>query len=966
MIRKKYTYIFILFVLIAGVMGQNLFPTGVAAISASNWQAGRIIDDSIFTDSSSMTASQIQTFLNNLVPNCDTYGTQPATEWGRSDLTHAQYAQTQGWAAPPYVCLKNYYEVPKTSPGLGIPDNSYNHNGNAPSGSISAAQMIYNAAQQYNISPKVLLIKIRSESSGPLTTDSWPLQSQYTYAMGAHCPDSGPGNSPNCDPNYAGFSIQISESAALLRYYIDNMSQPWWPYKKVGSNVIQYSPTVSCGSSAVSITTSATAALYTYTPYQPNAAALAAGYGTAPCGAYGNRNFWLYYNDWFGSSTDDSLLYSVIQGPNSPALYLQTPAGKYYIPTLATMQDWGIQNLPVQQVSQAYIDGLTTNSWLGRLLVDDWGNYFMVDNGTIHYIRNASYLPLWGLSANTAVHSLGLVYSMQDTTWAGRFVQDQAQPTGSIYLLDNGTKRLVPNTTMLYNWRYTPDMLTTVSAAYLSSIPTGANVTQYATDGTTSYVVDSGQRLSLAGADVQNAFYGSQTAGTYDPSTLSFLPTTGSSPFVVDTTTGQWFMLENGKKHYIASLNLAQIWGQSATSPTIPLSDAFLSTLTDGGDLTYVVQTASPSQYWLIDGKKHYIASTDVAQAWLAPNTTPPIYSSQSLDLLAQGPNATTEIHAGNSPYTYEMDNGIKHYLMTASAQNAWGNTVMGTSDQLVASVPEGVFVNYLVKDPSGNAYLLMNGQLYPIDPSYYDVWGVGSTTPTISAQAVSRYPVATTLKAFIRIGSASYVMTQGGNKTPINTYADTYQITSLGATTLPNDYFNTTDQASYLVKSSDPTNTGIWLIRNGSKMTLTGEQAITYGYLSRGVPLTSLSPATLTAIPNDSAQPSFLIQSQSSGIKLLSFGYGLGFSDGDTLNSYMGPSNQTLQVSPSIFNAFALKKGATRLVVDDQGNYYWMDGGAKHHIPTLSVLAHYRSVSATYLEGTTMNLIPLGSEQDQ
>jgi hypothetical protein len=51
------------------------------------------------------------------------------------------------------------------------------------------------------------------------------------------------------------------------------------------------------------IENSATAALYNYTPYQPNQAALNNLYGTGDgCSAYGNRNFWRIFNDWFGSS----------------------------------------------------------------------------------------------------------------------------------------------------------------------------------------------------------------------------------------------------------------------------------------------------------------------------------------------------------------------------------------------------------------------------------------------------------------------------------------------------------------------------------------------------------------------------------------------------------------------------------------------------------------------------------------
>ena len=287
------------------------------AISGGDWRAGRIIDDLVFTDKNAMNPDQIQVFLNNMVGTggngrvagqCDTNGV------GTSELgggTRAQYGAAHNNPAP-FTCLKDYYEVPKIVPGPGMPASNY---GGAPipAGARSAAQLIWDAAQKYSINPKVLLVTIQKESVGPLTTDDWPFSSQYTYAMGAHCPDSGPGGSANCDPNYAGFSIQISESAALLRYYLDNMSQPWWQYKTVGINSILYNPNTSCGRSDVNIETQATAALYTYTPYQPNNAALSvvtdsSPGGTVPCGAYGNRNFWWYYKKWFGVVyVDDSL-----------------------------------------------------------------------------------------------------------------------------------------------------------------------------------------------------------------------------------------------------------------------------------------------------------------------------------------------------------------------------------------------------------------------------------------------------------------------------------------------------------------------------------------------------------------------------------------------------------------------------------------------------------------------------------
>jgi len=291
------------------ILSINILSTSSAgAVSAADWKAGRIIDDAVFANKDDMTVAEIQTFLNNRVGTgsngvsgrCDTNGTK-ASELGGG--TRAQYGAAHGNPAP-FTCLKDYYEVPKLAPGPGMPASNYG--GVAiPSGAKSAAQLIWDAAQRYNISSRVLLIKLQTESAGPLTTDDWPFLRQYNFAMGAHCPDSGPEGSANCDVNYAGFSIQISESAALLRYYLDNMTKSWWSYKKPyqNNNIMWNVVERGCGASNVYIETKATAALYTYTPYQPNQAALNNMYGTGDgCSAYGNRNFWRTYNDWFGST----------------------------------------------------------------------------------------------------------------------------------------------------------------------------------------------------------------------------------------------------------------------------------------------------------------------------------------------------------------------------------------------------------------------------------------------------------------------------------------------------------------------------------------------------------------------------------------------------------------------------------------------------------------------------------------
>ena len=265
--------------------------TPASAVSGSDWQVGKIIDDALFYDNSSMSTSQIQSFLNSKVPRCDTWGAQPASDQGYPSLTRAEYAQKAGWPAPPYICTRDYYQVPRSDKVI----DNYNKTATRPSGSISAAQIIKRAADNYNVSPKVLLVLLQKESAGPLPIDTWPLQKQYRNAMGYACPDTAP-----CDPAYAGFYNQMMNAAKRIQAYKLYPNQ--YRHKPFAWNSVYYHPDLNrCGSSSVYIATRATAGLYNYTPYQPNKAALDNMYGTGDsCSAYGNRNFWRIYSDWFG------------------------------------------------------------------------------------------------------------------------------------------------------------------------------------------------------------------------------------------------------------------------------------------------------------------------------------------------------------------------------------------------------------------------------------------------------------------------------------------------------------------------------------------------------------------------------------------------------------------------------------------------------------------------------------------
>lgn len=295
--REKLLAVVIVISLVGLTGWWGISQMHVKALDGSQFNAGRIIDDGIFYNKDAMSADEIRLFLNNLVPNCDTMGTKPS-EYGSG--SRADYGTSRG-APPPYTCVKDYWQNPQTGED--------NYGGKPiPAGAKSSAQIIYDAAQQYGINPRTLLVLIKKEAGGNFLEDEWPWLTQYRTATGYGCPDSGPNNSANCDAGYYGFSNQVINAARQFRLYANNPND--YNYVAGQNNYIQYNPQASCGGRTIFIENHATAALYNYTPYTPNQAALSNLYGTGDgCSAYGNRNFWRIFNDWFGNTSVSGRVY---------------------------------------------------------------------------------------------------------------------------------------------------------------------------------------------------------------------------------------------------------------------------------------------------------------------------------------------------------------------------------------------------------------------------------------------------------------------------------------------------------------------------------------------------------------------------------------------------------------------------------------------------------------------------------
>lgn len=341
------------------VVGTPQAPATAAV--AADFDPGAIISDATFYDYGSMSESDIQRFLNDKGRNC-TAGERP--------------------------CLKDYRENTPTRPvEIGL---CWQYTGAA---NESAARILTKVATACEINPRVLLVLLEKENS--LVTRTRPTARNYDAATGFGCPDTAP-----CNTEYYGFANQVYRAARQYLVYRNNATR--YGYQAGRTNTILYHPNAACGSGKVYIQNQATAALYIYTPYQPNAAALKNLYGTGDsCSSYGNRNFWRLFSDWFGDPWSGSFL---VRTPEDPKVYLLSGTRKHYVPDLAVYNDYVGRLGPVGYLSSAALARYTLARDLGRVVRDATnGSIYWIAQGAKHHFPSCDVVVRWtGSSCETA------------------------------------------------------------------------------------------------------------------------------------------------------------------------------------------------------------------------------------------------------------------------------------------------------------------------------------------------------------------------------------------------------------------------------------------------------------------------------------------------------------------------------------------------------------------------------------
>ncbi|MFJ4037654.1 hypothetical protein ACIPVB_06175 [Microbacterium sp. NPDC090007] len=382
-----------------------VIASGPAYLAAdlSQFRAGNIISNAVFYDSSTMSEGQIDAFLRARVAACQSG----------------------------YTCLKDFRQTTTTRAA-----DAYcgKYEGAAQE---SSARIIQKVAAACGINPQVLIVTLQKEQG--LVTHTWPSDWRYTSAMGQGCPDTAA-----CDSRYYGFFNQVYGAARQFKLYGQSSYFTWYAPGKTWN--VLFHPNQSCGSSPVYIENQATANLYYYTPYQPNAAALRAGYGEGDgCSAYGNRNFFNYFNDWFGSTQSAPIRdSSLVKSSDADEIYLVAGTTRRHVLSQLDLSALSVRLGGVQVVRPSQITALTTAPPATRLVRDarDGSMYLIEADGSKHHFQSAATVRGYGFSMD---NYLSLPPAVIDSYGTGAPVGDafRAADSPDYYVWAEGARHWV-------------------------------------------------------------------------------------------------------------------------------------------------------------------------------------------------------------------------------------------------------------------------------------------------------------------------------------------------------------------------------------------------------------------------------------------------------------------------------------------------------------------------------------------
>lgn len=254
--------------------------------------------------------------------------------------------------------MQDYSSMTKSDIDLFLDQKgSYLHTYKAPDKNgdkKKAADIIYQAAHEYKINPKYLLVKLQKEQS--LITDDDPTQKQLDWATGYGVCDSCSLDDPNL-LKYKGFGVQVDDAAGIMRWYYDHVGTQDW-IKNAGD-------TYTIDGKKVTPNNNATAFLYTYTPH-----------------LHGNENFWNLWQKWFSGGYPDGTLFRSAQ---DPTIYLLQDGKKRAFKNMAALitrfDPKRVLTVPEGEISRYPVG--TPISFSNFSLLKANAKYYLLDDDTL-------------------------------------------------------------------------------------------------------------------------------------------------------------------------------------------------------------------------------------------------------------------------------------------------------------------------------------------------------------------------------------------------------------------------------------------------------------------------------------------------------------------------------------------------------------------------------------------------------
>lgn len=664
------------------------------------FDAGNLISDEVFTSRNTMSEGQVQSFLNS----------KATCRSGATCLTNLRIATT---AKPADKYCAGY----------------------APASNESAAAIIVKVAQSCGINPQVLIVMLQKEQG--LVTHTYPSAARMAIAMGFNCPDTAP-----CSPGTAGFFTQVYGAARQMQIYMEGRHFTWYAPGKTWN--IRYSPNASCGSSPVYIANKATSAMYYYTPYQPNAAALAAGHGEAHCGAYGNRNFYNYFTDWFGSTKSSGA--RIMKDASTGTTYLVANAVKYAFPSpeRAVQFTW---ITPTQTVSSSELASFTDGGIAPRAVRTDQGRVYLLDSGRRFQLPSCSLAADFGWNCAT----LPMVAQGQANAYPDAGVlTPSVSGLGATWLVQGSSRREILDTSILAQYGISTAVSAVADALvgeYTLGDPVlGAGV--YAdSGGAMKAILQGGATYDVSTPAQVDAVRGA--ARRITPESMKRLAAVADLPLSV---------MVDGRTHVLSNDGWMLVDAYGSAVAFTGLGAGALSGMPHAAAATgpHFVRERSDLQVYLVSGGALQ-AVTAEEQRWISGRYGVPSSVRVLADTTLGGSSQPVAGLVKTADGAAYLIDGINRYRFRDCAQVAdWGGAcaqlAVATASQL-SQVTDRGWLAHLARNSDGTMWLVQAGaRREVVDPAVLAPYGIGSATSAISKSLLEKFPVGPAV-----LGSGAY-----------------------------------------------------------------------------------------------------------------------------------------------------------------------------------------------------------------